>query len=74
MTTTIKQVDDEPIAKLSLAIFDADEETERVVFRYDGEPRTLVRQVMRILNERTELRREFNALMMEGTVNNFNLN
>jgi hypothetical protein len=74
MTTTIKQVDDEPIAKLSIAIFDADEENERVVFRYDGEPRTLVRQVMRILNERTELRREFNALTMEDTVNDFNLN
>lgn len=74
MTTTIKQVDDEPVAKLSLAIFDTDEEHERVVFRYDGEPRTLVRQVMRILNERTELRREYNALIMEETVNNFNLN
>lgn len=74
MTTTIKQIDDEPIAKISVAVFDADEENEKVVFRYDGDPRILVRQVIRIINEKLELRREFNTLMMEETVNNFNLN
>lgn len=74
MTAINTQVDDEPIAKISVAIFDADEENERVVFRYDGDTRILIRQVMRIINEKVELRREFNALMMEDTVNNFNLN
>lgn len=62
--------DDEPVAKMQVAIFDADEESERVVFRFDGDPRTIVRQVMRSFNENPVLRTAWNALLMEEITNN----